>query len=359
MKKIFLSVLVSLFSAALIAGGTPPADTAVSKVGVLHVPPYVILEGKTVSGLAVSLWKDVADSLGIRYEFVKYEDLGLLINDMSAGKIDFCLTPRTIHRPDINGIRMTVPFATSKVSAVILNETRMPVLTVLGNLFNRNTTRVYCFALIFILLFAILIWLVERKKNPAHFHPSPRGIFDGIWWAIVTMATVGYGDTVPKTRLGRFLTLVWILFAIALLFLITSEISSELTIAKLEKRSLEVKELRTMKTVTIGNTGYAEELVLNGIPYVRANNMTRAFAEVISGKSEAFVFDKAILQYVLDHLETENRLTLIPTELNDQYLCLSAGAGLEDKLDDINQSILEITETYRWKEELVFYNMPR
>ncbi|WP_138420284.1 potassium channel family protein [Aquibacillus sediminis] len=57
--------------------------------------------------------------------------------------------------------------------------------------------------LITMLLFGTVIHLIE----PEHF-PS---VFDGIWWAFVTGSTVGYGDYVPLSAMGKVLAIFLIL----------------------------------------------------------------------------------------------------------------------------------------------------
>jgi voltage-gated potassium channel len=51
------------------------------------------------------------------------------------------------------------------------------------------------------LIAAALMHLAERAAQPDRFGTIP----DALWWAIVTLGTIGYGDVVPVTALGRVL----------------------------------------------------------------------------------------------------------------------------------------------------------
>nr|AWJ68227.1 putative potassium voltage-gated channel subfamily KQT 3 [Hirudo verbana] len=50
-----------------------------------------------------------------------------------------------------------------------------------------------------LIFFSFLIYIVEKDKNPARFGTYP----DALWWGVVTLCTVGYGDAVPVTWLGK------------------------------------------------------------------------------------------------------------------------------------------------------------
>jgi voltage-gated potassium channel len=56
-------------------------------------------------------------------------------------------------------------------------------------------------ALIFMLISATAMYLVEGAIQPAKFGSIPRAL----WWAAVTLTTIGYGDVTPVTPLGRLL----------------------------------------------------------------------------------------------------------------------------------------------------------
>ncbi|WP_204266968.1 potassium channel family protein, partial [Citrobacter youngae] len=45
------------------------------------------------------------------------------------------------------------------------------------------------------------IYVVENKAQPEAFSSIPKAM----WWAVVTLTTVGYGDVTPVTSLGKLL----------------------------------------------------------------------------------------------------------------------------------------------------------
>ncbi|MGL4853388.1 MAG: ion transporter [Phocaeicola sp.] len=69
---------------------------------------------------------------------------------------------------------------------------------------------------------AILMYYIEHNAQPEGF----KNIGDGLWWAIVSFTTVGYGDLYPITPLGKLLSSIISLIAIAMIALPTAIISS-------------------------------------------------------------------------------------------------------------------------------------
>ncbi|EDO38832.1 predicted protein [Nematostella vectensis] len=76
----------------------------------------------------------------------------------------------------------------------------------------------------------IIIWLLDRLKNPDEFpRPFLSGTWEGFWWAFVTMTTVGYGDRAPKSLLARVFCIVWILVGIIIIAIFTAIITASLS----------------------------------------------------------------------------------------------------------------------------------
>ena len=55
---------------------------------------------------------------------------------------------------------------------------------------------------------------------------SIQGIFQGVWWAITTVTTVGYGDLYPESHAGRILAAAVMIIGIGFVAVLTANISS-------------------------------------------------------------------------------------------------------------------------------------
>ena len=90
-------------------------------------------------------------------------------------------------------------------------------------------------SLVVTLAAGFLMTVVDREHYPS--------IGSGLWWAIQTTTTVGYGDNVPTTTVGRFIAAVVMLFGIGILTVITAAITSTFVArSRLEQLSSEPKD---------------------------------------------------------------------------------------------------------------------
>lgn len=71
-------------------------------------------------------------------------------------------------------------------------------------------TAVYCTA--------VLLYTVEHSAQPTKFSSIP----ETVWWAVVTLTTIGYGDIAPITPVGKALTSVIAIFGIGIFALPTA-----------------------------------------------------------------------------------------------------------------------------------------
>ncbi|WP_080875095.1 potassium channel family protein [Oceanobacillus timonensis] len=94
-----------------------------------------------------------------------------------------------------------------------------------------NILKLLLLVLITIPIFGYLIHVMEPERFPT--------VFEGAWWALITGATVGYGDYIPGTILGKLLAAFLILSGGGLIAFYIASLST--TVSKREKQSQEGK----------------------------------------------------------------------------------------------------------------------
>ena len=89
-------------------------------------------------------------------------------------------------------------------------------------------------SLILFYLSAVGIYYFENSVQPELFS----SVFSSLWWSVVTLTTVGYGDIVPITVGGRIFTFIILMIGLGIIAIPSGMISSALT----EARAIEKKE---------------------------------------------------------------------------------------------------------------------
>jgi voltage-gated potassium channel len=83
-----------------------------------------------------------------------------------------------------------------------------------------------------VLIFGALMYLIEGPEDGFTSIPT------SMYWAIVTMTTVGFGDITPKTTLGKMLTSLIILIGYSIIAVPTGIFTAELAAGMRAKRKL-------------------------------------------------------------------------------------------------------------------------
>jgi voltage-gated potassium channel len=107
-----------------------------------------------------------------------------------------------------------------------------------------------------VVISAFGMYLAEFGENP-----NVRTFWDALWWAVVTITTVGYGDVSPATAEGRLAAGVLMVLGIAFFSFLTATFTSALASnpgappASLEKRLTELRTLQKKNLISV--TEYA------------------------------------------------------------------------------------------------------
>jgi voltage-gated potassium channel len=126
-----------------------------------------------------------------------------------------------------------------------------------------------------IMICALLFYWVESSVNS-----DIQSFFDSIWWAVITVTTVGYGDTVPVTAVGRVIAMTLMLAGIGIIGSLAASLASLI----IGSRSKD-------EDVQVGAGDVTEQLerlaLLRDAGKLSAGEFTQAKRKVLSGSKKS------------------------------------------------------------------------
>lgn len=323
-----------------------PTNPQILRVAVAGSEPFVVKGNSGLEGISVEIWQAAAAMAGWRYRFQMYGSVPEALAAVTAGDADLVVGPVSITAERAQRVRFTEPYFGSSLS--ILSRTDAPTIWERIEPFFSKSFFWAVAVLSFILaLVGTLIWLAERDESSEQFpRKAAPGIANGIWLAIVTMTTVGYGDKAPRTVWGRLLTAIWMIVSIVTATSLVAGIASTLTLTGMKTTTISSTSQLSGKSVAVLENSPGQVLAQDYRARPRPVESIRQGYELVKQKRvDAFIFDRPQLLYLLQQ-EHDSDLAISKSEYMHQ------GYGFAAPLrslvvHDLNVTLLRLQESGR------------
>ena len=124
------------------------------------------------------------------------------------------------------------------------------------------------------LVTSCLAYYAEHDAQPDKFGSIP----DAMWWAVITLTTVGYGDAAPVTFLGKVIGIMTALLGVCTVALLTGIVANSFANQMARKRAIFEAELA--KALRDGEISEDEQRVIERLR--QSFNLTREHANAIT-----------------------------------------------------------------------------
>lgn len=344
---LFLLLPWVLFCASAMAQTQGETQAQTLKVGVATVPPFVMeAAGGELEGISVDLWRDIAERKGWDFSWQPLS-FSELLDAVESGDIDVAVGALTMTADREERFDFSHPFYQTGLSIGVLPQPEQNLFTALRALISWQFLSVVLGLATLLLAVGVVVWFAEHKRNPEQFGGTTlQGLGAGMWWAAVTMTTVGYGDKAPTTPLGRLVGLVWMFAGLIVVASFTAAITTSLTVSNLTPRIQSENDLYSTVVATVDDTASQRYLQDQHIRYRTYPDLTTAMTSVANGETGAVVYDRALMQYRNQQLG-DKHLSILPDVFAKQLyaFAIPEGSALRAPL---SFEILDVTESEQW-----------
>lgn len=333
---------------AELSAATPGTPQRRLRVATYEDPPFSMKDASGQwSGLVVELWQKVAGRMGIEYELVGYDLPDQILDLLNQGELDVLAAAVPITLDSVQAIEFSSPFLSKGYSiATVPRKNSRWIDALAGPLAHRLNDVLLALLTLFVVA-SVVIWWIERHRNPAHFGGSATsGIGNGLWWTATTMTTVGYGDRAPVTTAGRVVAVLVMFLSVILVSVFTGIIASRLTVVELQPKITGIADLAHLRVGVMRGSPMNEFLRQRFIPYTTFPDIERGASTLVEGNLDAILGGEAELRYLAD-TRYDGRLALVPGVIDQGFVAFGLPTGSPLRRD-INAALLRVLESDEW-----------
>ena len=338
-----LALALIVFLAGLAHGQSNPIEL---KVAVAIVPPFIMEQNGSLSGLSIDLWNAIAAQMNVKTKYKTMADAASVLEAMRSKQVDIIAAPVLITKAREDEFDFSLPIIEAGLQVMVRDtgETAAPnpLHDLLNLVFSKTTVIWLGIALLLVLIPAHLVWLFERGREDGIIKARSYipGIFEAIYWAVSCLAT--QAETMPHQWLARTFSIFWMFVGVVFVAFYTAQLTTTLTVQRIQGSISGPEDLPGKQVATIANT--------LAVDYLRAHNahlqefpqVAAMFQALQSKKVDAVVFTSPVLLYYAAH-EGKGVVKLVGPEFNvaPVAFCFQAEDPLRRK---VNIALLTLRE---------------
>nr|WP_306466810.1 transporter substrate-binding domain-containing protein [Thermoleptolyngbya sichuanensis] len=309
------------------------------RVGVKPIEPFVFAtEQGNPTGYSIDLWMAIAPQINAQTRYVVYDTTPELLDALRQGEVDVAIAGISITaRREATGLDFSHPIYEAGLQLLVMRSQKSQVARLLDYLGGGRALQAVGRVLLSSIVVGFLIWLFERRHNP-HFQQGPlAGIGQGIWFAVVTLGTFGYGDVTPVGLPGRIVAGLWM----GVSFFILADFISTMTTAR--QQAAPVQSLSDLAGQPIGaSQGTTADYFLRTKPVKRVpmEDLEASLRALRSGEVVAIVIDRPVAEYLTAQ---EPDLVMAGDRLSREHYGIALREG-DDLREEINRALLTLQE---------------
>jgi len=346
-----ISFGVGLAATIVCAFGAEPRETEPLRVAVYDVPPYGYVDTDgSISGVSVDLWRRVAEQMEWPFKLIPVSDMETILAGLEQSRFDAAIGAITITPERLARVDFSYPAHRSGV-AIAVRKATGPVfaLTSYGAALSELSPLILII-LTMLIVIGLAMWVIERRAHSAGQAPESSVVTlrDGLYWAVVTMTTVGYGDKTPKTTSGRVVAILWMLGSVVLVSLLSTSLVSRLTAERVENHDIAASiDLKGKKLAAVARSSGAEYLDELHLQYAKYTDLPEALDSLANGKSNAVVNSVGALQYYIS--KRYARVLEMPQGLLAPAYMAVALPEHSPLKKSIDRALIKITNSPEWR----------
>lgn len=348
--------LAVLAITAPIASAAEPDGGRTLHVAVYDAAPYAARDANGLFwGASVDLWRRVAEDRHWNYDLTLVASMEDVIDGVAARRFDVAIGAITITPDRLAQVGFSYPSHRSGVAVAMARRSGLAAIVARYGAVVSHLGVLIALMLALLFVTGVLIWLFERRKHKVQASETSIGtVSEGLYWAVVTMTTVGYGDKTPRTHSGRAVAVAWMMASLVLISLLSTSLVAQLTADQIDDaRPVTLHDLAGLRLAAAADSSGAEFLTGSGVVFHSYPNLDAALAALATHRADAVINSVGTLEWAVAggyHATVEVRAGLLASSL--MGFAVPPGSPLLVPLDE---SLVRTTGNADWSKREASY----